>query len=116
MQSTWVDVPVAEFRVDGERFCGKNIAVRAVPAPDALERTKRAAKAGGAPAVVTAGIAAGAAGVAGEAVETKTDPVARAVAGAVGADPHLGPALLVVVSALILVVAFVAPGLFDDAR
>ncbi|MFC6988852.1 hypothetical protein ACFQJD_09310 [Haloplanus sp. GCM10025708] len=87
-----------------------------MPGQGDAHRASRAVKAGGPPAVVTAGIGIGATGVAGHGIETKTDPVARSVAQAVGADPRLGPILLLVVAVLVLVVAFVVPGLFEGHK
>jgi hypothetical protein len=66
--------------------------------------------------VITAGIGVGATGVAGQRIETKTDPVATGVAGALGVDPGLGPILLVLAGVLVMAVAFVVPGLFEDHR
>ncbi|WP_265110026.1 hypothetical protein [Halosolutus halophilus] len=85
-----------------------------MPGQGDSHRIRRAAKAGGPPAVITAGIGVGATGVAGQGIETETDPVARGAARAVGADPQMGPAVLLVVAVLILTVALVVPGLFDD--
>lgn len=76
-------------------------------------RPTRALKAGGPPAAITAGIGAGATGVAGNSIEAKTDPVANGVAAAVGLDPQAGPVLLFGLAVLVLVVAFVLPGIFE---
>lgn len=73
-------------------------------------------KAGGPPAVITAGLGIGATGVAGPGIETKTDPIASGAAQAVGVDPGPGPVVLVVVAVLVLAVALVVPGLFEDRR
>lgn len=73
----------------------------------------RTVKAGGPPAAITAGIGVGATGVAGQNIEAKTDPIARGAAQAVGADPQLGPIMLLAVAGLIGVVALFVPGLFD---
>lgn len=82
--------------------------------PKSSNRAVRAVKAGGPPAVITAGLGVGSTGVAGQGIETKTDPVASSVAQTVGLDPQLGPVLLLVIAVLILVVALVVPGLFED--
>jgi len=76
-------------------------------------RPRRALKAGGPPAAITAGIGAGATGVAGNDIEAQTDHVATGVARIVGLDPEMGPALLFVVAVLVLVVAFLLPAIFE---
>ncbi|KAB1194633.1 hypothetical protein GJR96_14755 [Haloferax sp. MBLA0076] len=77
---------------------------------------RRAVKAGGPPAVITAGIGVGATGLVGQRIESKTDPIARGVAQTLGIDPQMGPAVLVVVAILVFAVALVVPELFDDGR
>lgn len=76
----------------------------------------RAMKAGGPPAGITAGIGVGATGIAGHGIETKTDPIASGAAQTIGVDPQFGPLLLFVLAVLILAVAFIVPGLFEDHR
>jgi len=78
-------------------------------------RVRRTVRAGGPPALITAGLGLGATGLAGPRVERTTDPVARSVVEAVGVGPGLGPVLLVLGAVLVFVVAFVVPGLFEDA-
>ncbi|WP_435348429.1 hypothetical protein [Haloarchaeobius sp. HRN-SO-5] len=87
-----------------------------MPGQVSPRRAIRAVKAGGPPAVITAAIGVGATGVAGQGVETETAPVARGLAQTIGVDPQLGPALLLVLAVVILAVALVVPGLFDDGR
>lgn len=77
---------------------------------------RRIVKAGGPPALITAAIGVGATGIAGQAIESETEPVATGLARAVGLDPKFGPALLPVVAVLVFGLAFVVPGLFDEAR
>jgi len=74
---------------------------------------KRALKAGGPPAVITAGIGIGATGIAGQGIENRTDPIAGSIARMGGIDPQWGPLLLVVLGVLVLVVGFVVPSLFE---
>ena len=62
------------------------------------------------------GCVVGATGVAGRGIESKTEPVATELAQTLGVDPGFGPALLLVGALLVVAVAFVVPGLFDDAR
>jgi hypothetical protein len=76
-------------------------------------RPRRALTTGGPPAAITAGIGAGATGVAGDGIEAETEPVATGVARAVGLHPQVGPALLFVAAVVVLVVAFVVPGIFE---
>lgn len=76
-------------------------------------RIRRALRAGGPPAAITAAIGLGATGVAGGNIERRTEPIARAAAEAVDVDPRLGPALLIGVALLVLFVAFALPGLFE---
>jgi hypothetical protein len=77
---------------------------------------RRAVRSGGPPAVITAGLGVGATGVAGPRIESKTDPVARALAQTVGVDPQFGPVLLLAGAVLVFGLALVVPGLFDDSR
>lgn len=77
---------------------------------------RRAVTAGAGPALITAGIGVGATGIAGTGIESETEPVATGVAQAVGLDPQLGPAVMLVGAVLVMVLAFVVPGLFEDAR
>ena len=77
---------------------------------------RRAVRAGAAPALITAGIGVGATGIAGERIEAETEPVTTGVAQAVGLDPQLGPAVVVLLALLVMVLAFVVPGLFEDAH
>jgi hypothetical protein len=78
------------------------------------ERVRRAVTAGGPAAAITAGIGVGATGVAGPGIETRTGPVARQVADAVGMSPQFGPALLILAAFAVVILAFVAPGLFRE--
>ena len=87
-----------------------------MPRQSVSNTAHRAVKSGGPPAVITAGIGVGATGIAGRGIETKTDPIASGAAQTIGVDPQLGPLLLFVLAVLILAVAFVVPGLFDDNR
>jgi hypothetical protein len=87
-----------------------------MPGQGVPNTANRAVKAGGPPAVITAGIGVGATGIAGQGIETKTDPIANGVAQTVGFDPQLGPLLLFVITVLILAVAFVVPSLFENNR
>jgi len=80
------------------------------------DRAARVLKAGGPPALITAGFGVGATGVAGQGIEARTDPLVTGVAEAIGLGPGLGPALLVGLSILILVVAVFVPGLFEETR
>ncbi|EMA00188.1 hypothetical protein [Haloferax denitrificans] len=80
------------------------------------QRATRAAKTGGPPALITAGIGVGATGAVGSRIESRTAPVARGAAQTVGVDPELGPFVLVVAAALVLVVALFVPELFDRRR
>lgn len=77
---------------------------------------RRILVAGGPPAIITAAIGIGATGVAGRSIESKTEPVARALANTVGVDPYFGPAMLLVGAVLVFAAAFVVPGLFDEQR
>lgn len=77
---------------------------------------RRIIKAGGPPALVTAAIGVGSTGIAGKGIESETKPVATGLARAVGLDPQLGPVLLLGVAVLVFGLAFVVPGLFDEAR
>lgn len=79
-----------------------------------LQRLARAAKAGGPPALITAALGVGSTGVAGRGIEAKTAPVARGAADAVGVSSELGPVLLLLAAALVVVVAFVVPGVFEE--
>jgi hypothetical protein len=81
--------------------------------PETSSRVVRAVKAGGPPAVITAGLGVGSTGVAGRGIERSTEPVARSVAQTVGVDPRLGPILLLAVAVLIVAAALVVPGLFE---
>ncbi|MFB6069438.1 MAG: hypothetical protein ABEJ76_00325 [Halanaeroarchaeum sp.] len=76
-------------------------------------RPRRALRAGGPPAGITAAIGVGASGVAGQGIERLTDPVATGVAGAVGLGHQAGPVLLVGIAVLVLTVAFVVPAIFE---
>lgn len=76
----------------------------------------RVLKAGGPPALITAGIGVGATGVAGQSIESETDPIATGLAESIGVDPQFGPALLLAGALVIMAVAFVVPGLFDDSH
>lgn len=51
-------------------------------------RPRRALKAGGPPATITAGLGVGATGIAGNGIEAKTEPIADGVAQTIGLDPH----------------------------
>ncbi len=77
-------------------------------------RPIRALKAGGPPALITAGIAIASTGIAGQGLEKETRPIATAVASVIGTDPQFGPLLLLGIAVLILPVAVVMPGLFED--
>lgn len=80
------------------------------------DRAARVLKAGGPPALITAGFGVGATGVAGPGIEARTDPLAAGLAEAIGLGAGLGPALLLGLSVLILVVAVFVPGLFEETR
>lgn len=73
----------------------------------------RAIKAGGPPALITAGIGVGATGIAGKQIESQTEPVANTLAQTVGLNLQLGPALLLLVAILVFALAIIMPGLFD---
>ncbi|MFB6107617.1 MAG: hypothetical protein ABEJ82_02100 [Haloplanus sp.] len=73
-------------------------------------------KAGTPPAAITAGIGVGATGVAGDGIESETKSIAVGVAQAVGVDPQFGPLLLIAGAVLIMALAFILPGVFEDAR
>ena len=77
-------------------------------------RPVRALKAGGPPALITAAIAIASTGIAGPGLENETRPIATAVASFIGLDPQFGPLLLLGIAVLILPVAVVMPGLFED--
>ncbi|MDS0282689.1 hypothetical protein [Haloarcula onubensis] len=77
-------------------------------------RPIRALKAGGPPALITAGIGIGATGVAGEGIESQTYPIAASLADFIGIAPRLGPIAVVAIAVCILPVALVVPGLFED--
>jgi F0F1-type ATP synthase membrane subunit c/vacuolar-type H+-ATPase subunit K len=81
--------------------------------PETSSRAVRAVKAGGPPALITAGLGIGSTGIAGRGIETSTEPVARSVARTVGVDPRFGPALLLAIAVLIVAVALIVPGLFE---
>ncbi|WP_276257943.1 hypothetical protein [Haloglomus litoreum] len=76
---------------------------------------RRIIRAGGPPALITAAIGVGATGIVGPEIESETEPVATGLARALGLDPGLGPALLLALAVLVLGVAFVVPGLFEEA-
>jgi hypothetical protein len=80
------------------------------------QRVRRTVKSGAPVALVTAGLGVGATGIAGQRVERASAAVVGALADAVGVDPGLGPALLVLGAVLVFALAFVAPGLFRDAN
>lgn len=77
---------------------------------------RRIITAGGPPALITAAIGVGATGIAGPGIESETEPIADGLAQTVGLDPQFGPVLLLVGAVLIIALAFVVPGLFDEAR
>lgn len=77
---------------------------------------RRIITAGGPPALITAAIGIGATGVAGPGIESETEPIATGLAQTLGLDPQFGPVLLLVGAVLVMAVAFVVPGLFDEAR
>lgn len=83
-------------------------------ATDSGSHARRVVKAGGPPALVTAGMGVGATGVLGEGVKRSVKPVASGLANAVGLSPAIGPPLLIAIGAVVLVVAFFVPGLFED--
>ncbi|CQR50370.1 MULTISPECIES: hypothetical protein [Haloferax] len=87
-----------------------------MPGEGLLQRARRAAKTGGPPALITAGIGVGATGAVGSRIESQTTPVARGAAQTVGVEPELGPFVLLVAAALVLVVALFVPELFDRRR
>lgn len=78
-------------------------------------RGRRALRASGPPAAITAGLAVASTAIAGARVEAMTDPVATTAARTLGLDPSLGPAILFGVAVFVLLVAFVVPGLFEGS-
>jgi len=77
-------------------------------------RPIRALKAGGPPALITAGIGIGATGVAGQGIKNQTYPIAVRVANLLGIEPQLGPIVIIIIAVCILPIALVMPGLFED--
>lgn len=81
---------------------------------DSQTHIRRVLRAGGPPALITAGFGVGATGVLGEGIEREVDPIAAGVANTVGLPELFGPPVLMVLGLLVLVVAFFVPGLFED--
>ncbi|MFB6111187.1 MAG: hypothetical protein ABEJ35_01480 [Halobacteriaceae archaeon] len=75
---------------------------------------RRVLKAGGPPALITAGFGVGATGILGNGIESKVDPIATGAAGVIGLSPEFGPALLMLLGVIVMVVAVFVPGLFED--
>ncbi|MFB6109625.1 MAG: hypothetical protein ABEJ60_01970 [Halodesulfurarchaeum sp.] len=83
-------------------------------ATDTESHGRRVVKAGGPPALITAGLGVGATGVLGDGVKRAAKPVADGLSTGIGISPALGAPLLMALGVLVFVVAVFVPGLFED--
>lgn len=87
---------------------------RLMPGNAASNASNRAKQVAAGAAAVTGGSGVASTGAIGDRAQQATEPAANTAATSVGAEPTLGPVLLLVLAAVILVAGFLAAQRLDD--